>query len=87
MKELYSFLRLVNYYRQFVEGYSRKGVPLTELLKKGVTWEWTNKCQKVFDELKITMMKRPILTVQDISKPFKVQTDALDFALGVIFLE
>ena len=86
VKELLSFLGLANYYRWFVEGYSRKATPLTELLKKGVTWEWTDECQKAFDELKTTMMKGPVLALLDISKPFEVQTDASNFALGGVLL-
>ena len=39
--ELRSFLGLVNYYRRFMEGHSRKATPLTKLLRKGVSWRWT----------------------------------------------
>ncbi|KAL5580325.1 hypothetical protein UlMin_012767 [Ulmus minor] len=39
-KELHSFLGLANYYRWFVEEYSKTVAPLAELLKKGVTWDW-----------------------------------------------
>ena len=85
VKELRSFLKLANYYKQFVECYSRKATPLTELLKKGVTWEWTNKYQEAFDELKTSMMKGLVLALPDIGKPFKVQIDALDFALRGCF--
>ena len=70
MKELRSFLGLANNYKRFFDGYSRKAAPLTELLKKGVMWEWTDKCQKTFDELKTTMMKGLVLALLDISKPF-----------------
>ena len=45
---------------------------MIELLKKGVMWEWTDKCQKVFDEFKTTMMKGLVLALLDISKPFSV---------------
>ena len=32
--ELRSFLRLVNYYRRFIKGYSAKAAPLIDFLKK-----------------------------------------------------
>ncbi|EOY14050.1 Uncharacterized protein TCM_033202 [Theobroma cacao] len=40
MTKLRSFLRLANYYRRFVEGYSKRIVALTELLKKRQKWNW-----------------------------------------------
>ena len=87
MKELCSFLALANYYKRFVESYSRKAAPLTKLLKNGVTWESTDEYQKAFNELKTTMMKGPVFTLLDISKPFEVQTDASDFTLGGVLLQ
>ncbi|XP_062086152.1 uncharacterized protein LOC133792259 [Humulus lupulus] len=56
--------------------------PLTELLKKGVNWAWTDKCDEAFRCLKEAMIKDPILALPDVSKPFQVQTDALDYAVG-----
>ncbi|KAJ7979044.1 Retrotransposon protein, putative, Ty3-gypsy subclass [Quillaja saponaria] len=40
--KLCSFLGLANYYRRFVEGYSRRAAPFIELLKKGTVWHWEN---------------------------------------------
>jgi hypothetical protein len=42
--ELRSFLGLANYYRQFIEGYSKKTTPLSDLLKKNKRWEWFVDC-------------------------------------------
>lgn len=36
--ELWSFLDLLNYYRQFIKGYSARAAPLIDLLKKNMGW-------------------------------------------------
>lgn len=43
--ELRSLLGLANYYRHFIEGYSKIAGPLTDSLKKGREWEWSSSCQ------------------------------------------
>ncbi|XP_057975476.1 uncharacterized protein LOC131162886 [Malania oleifera] len=45
--------------RKFVKGYSRRTALITELLKKGHGWNWTEECQGSFDDLKDTMMIDP----------------------------
>ena len=87
VRELCSFLGLANYYRRFVEGYSRRATPLTELLKKGVTWNWSDRCQGAFEDLKDAMMRDPVIALPDLTKPFEVQTDASDFALGGVLVQ
>jgi hypothetical protein len=82
VSELRSFLGLVNYYRRFIEGYSRRAAPLTDLLKKEQPWSWTRECQKAIEDLKRAVMQDPVLALPDLAKPFEVQTDASDFALG-----
>ena len=47
-----SFLGLDNYYRIFVEGFSTIAAPLTALTKKKVKFEWSEKCEKSFQDLK-----------------------------------
>ncbi|RVW88339.1 Transposon Ty3-I Gag-Pol polyprotein [Vitis vinifera] len=50
--QLRSFLGLVNYYRRFIKGYSGRAAPLTDLLKKNKAWEWDERCQQAFEDLK-----------------------------------
>lgn len=39
-KELMSFLGFSGYYRSFICYFARKALLLSELVKKGVSWEW-----------------------------------------------
>lgn len=82
VQEVRSFLGLENYYRRFVEGYSKIVAPLTNLLKKNIPWNWTNKCQEAFCELKCRLASAPVLKRLDFEGTFEVQTYASDFAIG-----
>jgi hypothetical protein len=56
------FLGCVGYYRRFIEGYAKRAIPLTELLKKDTEFEWTGNRQKAFEDLKIQLATAPILS-------------------------
>ncbi|KAL0350189.1 UNVERIFIED_CONTAM: Gag-Pol polyprotein [Sesamum radiatum] len=60
---------------------------MTDLLKKTETWDWTPQCQVAFDNLKRAMVTDPVLALPDMSKPFTVETDASDFALGGVLMQ
>ena len=85
--ELRSFLGLVNYYRRFIQGYSAKAAPLTDLLKKNRAWQWSDKCQQAFEELKKAISEEPVLVLPDHTKAFEVHTDASDFAIGGVLMQ
>ena len=46
--EVQSFLGLAGYYRRFIEGFSKIAGPLHCLTRKGVKFEWTNRCEGSF---------------------------------------
>nr|XP_016502727.1 PREDICTED: uncharacterized mitochondrial protein AtMg00860-like [Nicotiana tabacum] len=83
---LRAFLGLCNFYWQFVKKYSLIAVPLIELLKKVMPWDWGPRRAEDFDALKVAMSSRPVLALPDLAKPFEIQTDASDYALGRVLL-
>ena len=60
--EVRSFLGLTGYYRRFVKRFFVIASPLTKLLRKGVKFEWLNKCQNSFEQLKEMLVEALVLT-------------------------
>ena len=71
-----SFLGLAGYYRQFIEGFSKIALPLTRLTQKRVKFEWSNDCERSFQELKNRLVTTPILTIPSGLGGFVVYSDA-----------
>ncbi len=84
VEDVRSFLGLAGYYRKFIKDFSLITAPLTDLIHKGVKFEWTEKQQQAFDNLKQAMMKAPILILPDPSLPYIVATDASGYAVGAM---
>jgi hypothetical protein len=85
--EVRAFLGLAGYYQKFVEGFSSIARPLTQLLKKDKKFEWTEKCEQSFQELKKRLVTAPILTMPDITKIFDVYCDASKLGLGSVLMQ
>ncbi|UYV68755.1 hypothetical protein LAZ67_6000683 [Cordylochernes scorpioides] len=75
-KTLQSFLGAVNVYNKFIPDYARLRTPLNNLLKKDVTWDWDDKCQKAFTSLKESLTKHPVLHLYKDELPCQVYCDA-----------
>src|SRR5450759_4855007 len=84
VREVRGFLGCVGYYRRFIKGYAKLATPLTELLKKEEEFIWTERRQQVFDELKKTLAKAPVLSPPDWNQEFHVTIDASGWCLGAI---
>ena len=85
--EVRSFLGLVGYYRKFIEGYSKIASPQTQLTRKNQNFEWTDKCEEGFEELKRRLSSAPILVVLDGGKNMVVYTDASYKGLGCVLIQ
>ena len=91
VKEVRSFLGLANYFRRFVQGFSKMVSPLYALTRIGCSWDWTEACELAFTSVKAALTHPPVLATPDFSKPFTVVTDAsgsaTDGALGAVLLQ
>ena len=84
LKDVKSFLGFANFYRRFIKGFSTLAQPLIALTRKGTPFLWTSEAQNAFDSLKHTFITASVLLHADPTKPFQVETDASDFAIGTI---
>jgi ribonuclease HI len=87
VSEIKSFLGLAGYYRRFIEGFSKIARPMTELLKKEKKFNWTESCEKSFQELKRRLTTAPVLTLPDIQWDFVVYCDASRQGLGCVLMQ
>ena len=85
--EIRSFLGLAGYYRWFVPDFSKIARPMTELLKKGVRFNWDDKCERSFQTLRKLLTSAPVLVQPDITRPFDVYCDASGMALGCVLMQ
>ena len=69
VKEVQSFLELANFYRCFVDNFSKVTKPLHKLTCKDMEWKWTDKCQDAFEKLKNIFISQPVLSIVDTTKP------------------
>jgi hypothetical protein len=72
VKEIRGFLGMAGYYRRFIEGFSKIAGPMTKLLRKTTPFEWSEKCEESFQELKRRLTTAPILAVPKSGKDYTV---------------
>jgi len=82
VKDVQKFLGLENYYRRFIEGFAMVARPLHDLVKKNKKWNWTERQEVAFKELKEQFTKELVLAAPDIDKKMRMEVDASDYATG-----
>ena len=87
MTEVRSFSGLAGYYRRFVRGFSVIASPLTKLLRKGIKFEWKDKCQTSFEQLKRMLVEAPVLTQPTSGKEYTLYSDASSIGLGCVLMQ
>jgi hypothetical protein len=84
VRDIQCFLGFANFYRRFIKDYSSIASPLTRLVGKDRPFSWTPDAASAFEALKEAFTTAPVLLHPDPSRPFFMETDASDFALGAV---
>ena len=87
MTEVRSFLGLAGYYSRFIKGFSKIAGPLHYLTRKGVKFEWTDRCEGSFQTLKEKLTSAPVLTLPGGNEGFEVYSDASYQGLGCVWMQ
>ena len=87
VREVRSFIGMASYYRRFIDHFSDIAGPLTQLTRKYAKFMWNEECQNAFDRLKTALCEAPILAHPDLSKPYKLYTDASLKAVGAVLTQ
>lgn len=87
VREVRSFLGMVGYYHRFINNFGNIAIPLYRLTKKNARFSWNDECQQAFDTLKTKLCEAPILAHPDVTKPYKLYTDASGYAVGAVLTQ
>lgn len=84
VKELQSYLGLLNFYRRFLPNNSSTLRPLHLLLMAGKKWSWGKEEKQAFAESKKLMTTAPILVHYDSKKDLLLTCDASPYGVGAV---
>lgn len=82
--EVRRFVAMSNFYRKFISKFSIHSIPLNQLTKKNVEFNWTPECQAAFAHIKTSLVNTITLAYPDYSKPFTITVDASKLGVGAV---
>ena len=87
IKQLRSFLGLINYLNRFIPNLADKSERLRRLIRKDIPWAWNTAEQACFDELKRLVTGETVMVHYNKDLKTRVVTDASPVGLGAMLLQ
>nr|GEY62831.1 reverse transcriptase domain-containing protein [Tanacetum cinerariifolium] len=84
IKGIRSFLGHADFYRRFIQDFSKISRTMTHLLEKNTPFVFSEDCIRAFQTLKKKLTEAPILIVPNWDLPFELMCDASDFTIGAV---
>ena len=84
VKDVRAFVGFANFYRRFIDAFSKIVAPLIRLTRKDVPFAFDEACKTAFESLKQAFTSAPILRHFDPDAPCVVEADSSDHVTGGI---
>lgn len=84
LTDVRAFLGLTSYYRRFIPGFADTALPLYELTRKNVRFEWTEECQQAMERLQTALTTTPVLAYPVEGAEYILDTDCSNHAIGAV---
>jgi len=84
LHDVQAFLGFCNFYHRFIKDYLTIACPLFDLAKKDMPFQWGAPQEASFRMLIDAFTSAPVLMLPNHDRPFRLITDASNFALGAI---
>lgn len=87
IKAVQSFIGLASYFRKFIQGFSVIAMPLYQLLKKDVTFQFGDRERTAFETLKLKLINAPVLSIYSPHVYTELHCDASSLGFGATLLQ
>jgi hypothetical protein len=87
LRNVRAFIGFANFYRRFIKDFAKIARPLHDLTKKDVPWRWTFVERQAFEALKEAFISKPILTMWDLERATRLETDASAHTTSGVILQ
>lgn len=87
VKHVRQFCGLASYFRKFIPNFSLIMIPLYNLTRSNVKWNWTSEHEAARNKILEYLASEPVLTLFDPTKSVELHTDASSAGLGGILFQ
>jgi hypothetical protein len=84
LKQIQRFLEFCNFYKRFIINFAKIVKSLIKLIRKNVSFIWSDACKRAFELLKRTVIEASILTHFDLKKQIYIKSDSSNFVFAEI---
>lgn len=87
VKGVRQFMGLAGYFRRFTKNFSQVAAPITALLRKNRSFEWTPECERARQLIVQTLTDSPVLRIYNPDLRCELHTDASAVGLGAVLMQ